>query len=189
MNSNNAIIKNNLSLNDRDYGIMLNYTNKSIFEENIIKNTGDRCVFIYNSHKNSLLDNRFERCNIGINFTAGSERNKLSGNAFLYNRTQVKYVGTKWVDWSVDGKGNFWSDHAGFDLDSNGIADSIYRPNDVMDRILWTQPAAKSLLGSPAVQLIKWSQSTFPALLPGGVVDKAPMMRPVELKMPIWNEI
>jgi nitrous oxidase accessory protein len=54
-----------------------------------------------------------------------------------------------------------------------------YRPNDMMDHILWTQPAARLLLGSPAVQLIRWTQSTFPALLPGGVVDTKPLMAPV----------
>ena len=189
MFSDNVIIKNNLSQNDRDYGIMLNYTNKSTIENNIIENVGDKCVFIYNAHKNTLKNNKFERCEIGIHFTAGSEKNVISANAFLFNRTQVKYFGSKWVDWSENGIGNFWSDHSGFDLNSDGIADNIYRPNDAMDRILWTQPAAKSLMGSPAVQLIKWSQAAFPALLPGGVIDKAPLMQPIELTPPVWEAI
>jgi nitrous oxidase accessory protein len=47
-----------------------------------------------------------------------------------------------------------------------------------MDQILWTQPSAKLLLGSPAVQLIRWAQKEFPALLPGGVVDDKPLMTP-----------
>jgi len=187
MFSNSVIIRNNFSKNDRDYGIMLNYTNKSIVENNIIEQVKDKCVFIYNSHKNSIKNNQFEKCGVGIHFTAGSERNNISENAFLFNRTQVKYVGSKWVDWSENGVGNFWSDHQGFDLNADGIADNIYRPNDAMDRILWTQPAAKSLMGSPAVQLIKWSQATFPALLPGGVIDKAPLMQPIELTPPKWE--
>jgi nitrous oxidase accessory protein len=45
-----------------------------------------------------------------------------------------------------------------------------------MDHILWSQPAAKMLLGSPAVQLVRWSQAAFPATLPGGVLDSAPLM-------------
>ena len=45
--------------------------------------------------------------------------------------------------------------------------------------ILCSQPSAKLLLGSPAVQLVRWSQSAFPALLPGGVIDSHPMMKPV----------
>ena len=46
----------------------------------------------------------------------------------------------------------------------------------MMDHILWTQPAARLLAGSPAVQLIRWTQTQFPALLPGGIVDSAPLM-------------
>ena len=93
----------------------------------------------------------------------------------------MKYVGTRWLDWSADGRGNYWSDHTAFDLDGDGIADKPYRPNDMIDQVLWTQPAARLLLGSPAVQLIRWAQAKFPALLPGGVVDQHPLMHPVEL--------
>ncbi|WP_457649104.1 nitrous oxide reductase family maturation protein NosD [Profundibacter sp.] len=189
MFSDDVLIKGNLSVGDRDHGIMMNYTNKTMVENNTITQVRDKCVFIYNAHKNSFHGNVFEGCGIGIHFTAGSERNKMAGNAFIGNRTQVKYVGSKWVDWSVDDNGNYWSDHAAFDLDGNGIADSAYRPNDIMDHVLWTQPAAKSLLGSPAVQLIRWSQSTFPAMLPGGVIDRAPMMQPARPDIPVWGAV
>ncbi len=30
-----------------------------------------------------------------------------------------------------------------FDLDGDGIADTAYRPNDLIDQVLWTQPAAR----------------------------------------------
>ncbi len=189
MYSDNVRIEGNLSDGDRDHGIMMNYTNKSEIVDNTIRQVRDKCVFIYNAHKNTFAGNRFEGCGIGIHFTAGSERNEMSGNAFVGNRTQVKYVGSKWVDWSVDDNGNYWSDHAAFDLNGDGIADSAYRPNDIMDHVLWTQPAAKALLGSPAVQLIRWSQSAFPATLPGGVIDRAPLMQPVRPEIPVWKEI
>ncbi len=187
MFSNNVEIRGNLSRDDRDYGLMLNYTNSSRITGNRIERTAEKCVFIYNAHRNVLEGNRFEGCDTGIHFTAGSERNLITGNAFINNRTQVKYVGTKWVEWSADGRGNYWSDHASFDLDGNGIADTAYRPNDIMDRVLWTQPAARALLGSPAVQLIRWSQSAFPALLPGGVIDRFPLMQPVDPEIRPWE--
>ncbi|MFC7334280.1 nitrous oxide reductase family maturation protein NosD [Rhodocista pekingensis] len=140
-----------------------------------------KCVFIYNANKNVLRGNRFEGCEIGIHFTAGSERNSLSGNAFVGNRTQVKYVGTRSLDWSEGGVGNYWSDNAAFDLDGDGIADEAYRPNDVVDRVVWAHPQAKLLLNSPAIQVIRWAQKQFPALHPGGVVDSAPLMTPPAL--------
>lgn len=73
----------------------------------------------------------------------------LTDNAFIANREQVKYVGTRNMEWSHEGRGNFWSDHPAFDLNGDGIADSFYRPNDLMDQILWSQPAASLLIGSP----------------------------------------
>ena len=90
----------------------------------------------------------------------------------------MKYVGTRDIEWSVEGRGNYWSDHPAFDLNGDGIADSPFRPNDLMDHVLWSQPAAALLTGAPVVQLVRWSQSAFPATLPGGVVDSFPLMAP-----------
>ena len=168
-------VTNNLSLRDRSHGMMLNYANNADVVGNLVRGGAEKCTFIYNAHKNLIAGNRFEGCDIGIHFTAGSERNAITGNAFIGNREQVKYVGSRDVEWSLDGRGNYWSDHPVFDLDGDGIADSPFRPNDLMDRILWSQPAAGALIGSPAVQLIRWAQSSFPATLPGGVVDSFPL--------------
>ncbi len=180
MFTSNVKVTGNVSIGDREHGVMLNYANKSVISGNVVKGAKEKCTFIYNSNKNEFTDNWFQGCGIGIHFTAGSERNRIVGNSFIGNRTQVKYVSTKWVEWSEDGRGNYWSDFAAYDVDANGIADSPYRPNDSMDHVLWTQPAAKLLLGSPAVQLVRWSQSAFPALLPGGVMDSNPLMQASE---------
>ncbi|WP_186420265.1 nitrous oxide reductase family maturation protein NosD [Bosea sp. CS1GBMeth4] len=137
-----------------------------------------KCVFIYNANRNRFRDNWFEGCEIGIHFTAGSEGNEIAGNAFVRNQNQVKYVGTRYLDWSKGGRGNFWSDNPAFDLNGDGLGDSAYRPNDLMDKVLWTAPQAKLLANSPAVQVIRWAQAQFPALLPGGVVDSHPLMTP-----------
>ncbi len=184
MFSNRIIVHDNLSLADRSHGLMLNYANNADIRGNLVRGGAEKCTFIYNAHRNLIYDNRFEGCEIGIHFTAGSERNAITGNAFVGNRTQVKYVGTKDVEWSHDGRGNYWSDHPAFDLDGDGIADAGFRPNDLMDHILWSQPAASLLMGAPAVQLIRWSQKHFPASLPGGVLDSAPLMRPVTVTVP-----
>lgn len=181
MFSDRAKILDNQSLGDREHGLMLNYANNADVRGNLIRGGTRKCLFIYNAHKNLIWENRFQDCGIGIHFTAGSEKNVLTDNAFINNREQVKYVGTRHMEWSHDGRGNFWSDHPGFDLNGDGIADGVYRPNDLMDHILWSQPAAALLTGAPAVQLIRWSQQSFPATLPGGVRDSAPLMRPLTI--------
>lgn len=180
MFSNNVTVRGNASQDDRDEGLLLNYANGSMVEGNAVRNS-HKCVFVYDANKNVLRHNRFEDCTIGIHFTAGSERNTITENAFVNNETQVMYVGTRFVEWSVNGRGNYWSDNPAFDLDGDGISDVAYRPNNIMDQIIWRYPAAKLLLNSPAAQVVRWAESAFPAIHPGGVIDSAPLMRPPEV--------
>lgn len=180
MYSDRLIVRGNRSEGDRDEGILLNYANRSTIEENAVVGA-EKCVFIYNANFNTFRHNRFEDCEIGVHFTAGSEQNVISENAFIDNRNQVKYVGTRALDWSDKRRGNFWSDNPAFDLDNDGIADVAYRPNDLVDRVVWLNPAAKLLLNSPAVSTLRWAQAQFPALHPGGVIDSAPLMTPPQI--------
>jgi nitrous oxidase accessory protein len=174
MFSTDVKVIDNVSVRDREYGVMLNYANESLVRGNRVYDSSEKCLFMYNANKNVIEGNHFERCQIGIHFTAGSERNAVTDNAFVANRVQVKYVGSRYHDWS----GNFWSDHVASDINGDGIADQPFRPNDRLDQVLWTQPAARLLLGSPALQLVRWAQRAFPTLLPGGVTDTRPLMRP-----------
>ena len=175
MYSDHLTVSNNASLGDRDRGLFFNYANYSEITRNRIRDA-EKCVFIYNANMNSFKGNRFEGCQIGIHFTAGSEQNRISDNAFIENRNQVKYVGTRHIQWSEGGRGNYWSDHVAYDIDGDGIADRAYRPNDLADQVMWRRPLAKLLLNSPAVQVLRWAQSAFPTVFPGGVTDSAPLM-------------
>jgi len=180
MYSHRLVVRNNVAVRNRDQGLMFNYANDTVIAGNAVQG-GSKCVFLYNANNNRFEFNHFQDCEIGIHFTAGSDGNAISGNAFIHNQNQVKYVGTRVIEWSRDGRGNYWSDNTAFDLDGNGIADTAYRPNGIVDQILWRAPAARILLNSPAVSIVRWAQSQFPALLPGGVIDSAPLMRPPSL--------
>lgn len=184
MFSDRIAAKNNLSMGDSERGLFFNFANYSVIEGNrVTSNTvdgenisSDKCVFIYNANFNQINNNSFEECNIGIHFTAGSEKNEIYANAFINNRTQVKYVGTRHIEWSKNGVGNYWSDNVAFDINDDGIADQPYKPNDLVDQIVWRHPLAKLLLNSPSVQILKWAQAEFPGLHPGGVNDSVPLM-------------
>ncbi len=178
MFSDRITVKNNISTGDDKRGLFFNFANYSVIEGNRV-NGAEKCVFIYNANFNRINNNSFEQCQIGIHFTAGSEKNEIYGNAFINNRNQVKYVGTRYIEWSKDGRGNYWSDNTAFDIDDNGIADQVYKPNDLVDQIVWRHPLAKLLLNSPSVHVLKWAQSEFPGLHPGGVTDSYPMMQPL----------
>ncbi|MFA0813370.1 nitrous oxide reductase family maturation protein NosD [Microbulbifer epialgicus] len=193
MQSKYLTVLNNRSLNDVNYGILMNYITNSILRNNDIRGIQNRhnphmqkngtkaarraglegkALFIYNSLFNEFADNRFADSDIGIHLTAASEDNTLTGNAFVNNRTQVKYVSTRAQDWA----GNYWSDYLGWDMNGDGIGDIEYEPNDSVDRLLWKFPSAKLLLNSPAIETLRWVQRQFPVLKAPGVIDSQPLM-------------
>src|SRR5690606_14185217 len=91
-----------------------------------IQGAEGKALFVYNSQFNELSHNHLAESDIGIHLTAGSEDNKIFGNAFVGNYTQVMYVATREQDWSREGRGNYWSDYLGWDLDGDGVGDTVY---------------------------------------------------------------
>ena len=177
MFSNRITVRDNESDNSREHGLMLNAVNQSEISGNRI-NRANKCVFLYNANQNGFHHNHFSNCTIGVHSTAGSTDSRIHDNAYIGNQTQVMYVGTRLIEWSLDGHGNYWSDNSAFDLNGDGIADMPYRPNNILDQVLWRAPNAKILINSPAAQLLKYAQQQFPAIHPGGVVDSYPLMNP-----------
>ena len=175
MFSTNIKLRDNVSYNNIDQGIMLNYANDSIIVGNAVEKS-PKCVYLYNANNNQFTNNHFEGCEMGIHFSGAAEGNTIRENAFVNNHIQIKYVGTRFMDWADGGKGNYWSDNSAFDLDGDGIADTAYKPNNITDQILWRAPSARLLMNSPAVSIVKWAQKEFPAIMPGGMTDSRPLM-------------
>lgn len=190
MQSKHLTVVGNRSEDDRNYGILMNFITQSEIRDNVItgvrqgqtagvdiEGAEGKAVFIYNSLYNTFTGNLFEGSDIGIHLTAGSEDNRVFGNAFIDNQRQVKYVATRTQEWSDAGRGNFWSDYLGWDRDQDGVGDVAYEPNDQIDRLLWTYPEARVLMHSPAVDTLRWVQRTFPVVKAAGVTDQYPLMR------------
>ncbi|MCE8004672.1 MULTISPECIES: nitrous oxide reductase family maturation protein NosD [Billgrantia] len=198
MMSRDLEVVNNRSERDMNYGILMNYVNYSTIAGNDIRGitawhgpggsehgvtlgAEGKALFIYNSQRNEIHGNRLADSEMGIHLTAGSENNRLYANAFINNRQQVMYVATRHQEWSRDGRGNYWSDYLGWDLDGDGVGDTPYEPNDAVDRLLWRHPEARLLLHSPAVVALRWVQRQFPIFRAQGVQDSAPLMHAPDL--------
>lgn len=194
MQSRKLTVLGNRSVDDQNYGILMNYITYSTLTGNRVEavRSGDgdamiagaegKALFIYNSLFNRIEDNRFESSALGIHLTAGSEDNRISGNAFIGNRQQVKYVASRTQEWSADGRGNYWSDYLGWDRNADGIGDVAYEPNDKVDQLLWLYPQVQLLMTSPAIELLRWVQRAFPVTRPPGVRDSFPLMRAPDLE-------
>jgi len=189
MYSDHIRVLRNISIADLEHGLMLHTTHHSEAADNYIYGTGEKCFFIYTSVANDIHGNRLEQCGVGVHFTGGSERNVFYGNSFIGNETQVKYTGLKLYEWSKDRRGNYWSDNPAFDLDGDGIADTAYRPNTLVDWVLWKYPLVKLLLSSPAVETLRYVQQQFPTLYPGGAIDSFPLMAPGAAPVPLPKNV
>lgn len=179
----------NLSISDLSHGLMLHTTHKSDIAQNFIYGTGEKCLFVYTSANNDIHDNRFEQCGVGVHFTGGSENNTFHGNSFISNEFQVKYTGLRNYEWSYKGRGNFWSDNPAFDLDGDGHSDTAFRPNTLVDWVLWRYPLAKLLIASPAFQTLRFVQEQLPTLYPGGAIDSFPLMLPLPPAMALPDNV
>ena len=47
----------------------------------------------------------------------------------------MKYVSNKKQEWSFEGKGNYWSNYLGWDMNSDGFGDVAFEPNDGIDKL------------------------------------------------------
>ncbi len=191
MSSAHMRVADNRLFDNSSYGILFNYVTYSDISGNEIHDiTGEpgvgnqvvsggegKALFVYNSGFNRIHDNLLTDSPIGIHITAGSQDNRVYNNAFVNNRTQVKYVQNVADEWSLDGKGNYWSNYLGWDLDGDRIGDVPYRPNDGVDVLLWKYPDARVLMSSPSILLLRYVQRAFPVFTPPSVQDSHPLMR------------
>ena len=189
MSSRRLIIKGNKTTDSEDYGFLLNFITESTFENNDIKDVwtkpenkvlgrDGKGLFVYNSGYNTIKNNRVDTAEIGIHLTAGSENIKIYGNSFINNPVQVKYVSNKKQEWSFEGRGNYWSNYLGWDMNGDNIGDVIFEPNDGIDQLIWQYPEMKMIMDSPVVLILRWIQKEFPVLKPPGVKDSFPLMQP-----------
>ncbi len=195
MQSTGLTVTDNVSRSDKNYGILLNFityskvsnnrvvgvqANRDIHSNSAggsnINGVDGKALFVYNSLFNDIRSNLFADSDLGVHLTAGSEDNQITLNAFVGNRTQVKYVASREQEWSEQGYGNYWSDYLGWDMNGDGLGDIPYEPNDSMDQVLWRYPFARVLINAPAIELLRWVQREFPVFKAQGVRDSYPLM-------------
>lgn len=198
MESDHLLVQDNTSRDDRNYGILMNFITYSEIVHNrviavasglsyatggsAVAGAEGKALFAYNCVFNKITGNLFADSGIGLHLTAGSEQNQVYGNAFVHNHIQVRYGNNRPEEWSWKKQGNYWSDYMGWDLNSDGLGDVPYIPNDAMDRLLWIYPNVRLLINSPAIETVRWVQRQFPIFSDPKVRDSYPLMQsPVPL--------
>lgn len=129
-----------------------------------------RNVFAYNDIALSLMPN--------------DQGNDFVDNTFHDNVEQVAIVGgyhtPRENQFTVAGRGNYWSDYRGYDRDGDGVGDLPYTSSSLFENLVQRQPRLRLFLFSPAQQAIELASRAFPTVKPSiRAVDHAPRMTPL----------
>lgn len=193
MYSNNLTLRRNVFARSRGpsgYGIGLKDMDGVVAEDNAF--IGNR-IGVYLDNSPSTVNghgffrrNVFASNDIGVAFMPSVQRNTLVENTFLDNIEQVAVLGGgKFAGntFTVDGRGNFWSDYRGYDLDGDRIGDFPYRSEGLFENLMDREPKLRLFIYSPAQQAIDLAARAFPVVKPRPkFTDTAPLMQPVPFR-------
>lgn len=199
MYSNSITISRNRVINNRGssgYGIGLKDCDDIVIEHNAL--LANR-VGAYIDNSPSSVDsvgliahNSFSFNEIGLLATPITHDNVIIENAFIENEEQVAVHGGGQLDknsFTQDGRGNFWSDYAGFDLANDGVGDIAHEPRSLFRNLLAREPNLRIFVHSPAQQAIELTARAFPDLSPRPMFsDPSPLTMQPDLDLMVSTE-
>ncbi|NJN84195.1 MAG: nitrous oxide reductase family maturation protein NosD [Caldilineaceae bacterium] len=165
-------------------------------EMNDVVATGNRFVnnrigaYVDNSPLNPsstlrFANNLFAYNDAGITLLPLVSRNLYTENIFQENGEQISIQGggvLKGNDWSEAGRGNYWSDYAGYDADADQIGETPYASTSLYEDMLATHPELRLFQGSPVTEALDLAAKAFPLFAPRAkMTDEHPLMRPPTL--------
>jgi len=187
MYSDDITFRRNLFLHNRgfsSFGILLQECHSCVAEENwIIDNvTG---IFMEGVRNSEFRRNVVAENDTALEIFSSSAENTIAENNFVDNLSPVQLVGNETTTrWQVSGKGNFWSDYDGYDLDENGIGDVQHSVQNIFEYMEGNHPRLRLYLYSPASTAIASAEKAFPVLIGSKEIDRAPLMRAVSVSLP-----
>ena len=127
--------------------------------------------------------NVFAYNDIGVEMQPSVRNNEFEANSFVENEEQVALSGSGTPGrnlWTVNGRGNYWSDYAGYDADGNGHGDVEYKSERLFENLMAAEPSLRLFLYSPAVNAIDFAARAFPLVQPKPkLIDQLPLMTPL----------
>lgn len=168
---NNTAVRNTGS---SGHGILVKDVEYSEISGNVLVEN-DNGLYVYNSQDNRIADNLVLRNGVGIHSTAGSIDQTVVGNSFIDNDHSVYMTGRELAVWNTSERGNYWADATPIDLTGDGTSEVRYRPAGLVEQIVTDQPDAAVFTESPAFDVIRLAESSFPVIETPGVVDHHPL--------------
>jgi nitrous oxidase accessory protein len=129
---------------------------------------------------NVFSGNRLAYNDIGISVLPGVKGNSFFNNAFVDNLQQVSLRGggqLRGNTWSNEGRGNFWSDYAGYGVAGAAVGKLSYKQDSAWENLMDREPVARFFLFTPAAQAVELAGRAFPVFRPKPVLtDEFPLL-------------
>ena len=126
---------------------------------------------------------------VGMGFLPNVTRNRFTENTFVDNVEQVSILGAgevKGNEFAVDGRGNFWSDYRGYDLDDDGVGDFPYRADAFFENLVDRHPRMRLFLFSPVQHALEAAARAFPVVGPTArITDPSPLVEMVKPRIDV----
>lgn len=119
---------------------------------------------------------------VGAQLLPDVHGNEYTGNIFLENNEQIGISGGGELsqnEWAAGGKGNYWSDYAGFDGNGDQIGDLPYQSKSLFEDLMGQYPELRIFQLSPATAALDLAAKAFPLFQP-----RAKMSDPKPLTVP-----
>ena len=187
MYSKDITFRQNLFLHNRafsSFGILFQECDRCNAEENwIVDNvTG---IFMEALRDSAFRRNVIAENDVAIEMFSSASGNVFAANHFVDNLSPMQLIGNRTnTRWEENGKGNFWSDYDGYDLDEDGIGDVANRIQNVFEYMESNHPRLRLYLYSPAAGAISAAENAFPVVAASTEIDNHPLTRTAKLELP-----
>ncbi|MDQ7820081.1 MAG: nitrous oxide reductase family maturation protein NosD [Armatimonadota bacterium] len=116
----------------------------------------------------------------GIVLLSNASGIAFTGNTIAGNTEQVRVDGGRSpARWAWEGRGNYWSDYAGWDLSKDGVGDVPHAVRRWFEGLADRAPDTRILWGSVAVDALDTAARLLPLFAPEVLVeDPFPLVRP-----------
>lgn len=191
MYSNKIEFRRNAFVHNRgfsSFGILFQECNDLLAEDNFVVDNATG-IFMEALRATTFRHNTIANNDVAMQMFSSSDANVFTENNFIGNLSPLQLIGrSTTTHWSQNGRGNFWSDYDGYDLNEDGLGDVPLKIQNIFEYMEGNHPRLRLYLDSPAARAMAAAEKTFPILRGSREIDDAPLMKPTALHYPFATD-
>ncbi len=187
MYSNHITFRRNAFVHNRgfsSFGILFQDCEWCLAEGNFIIDNATG-IFMEALRESTFRDNAIAGNDVALQMFSSADENVFTDNNFVQNLSPLQLIGkATTTHWNPNGRGNYWSDYEGYDLDGDGIGDVPHRIQNLFEYMEGNYPRLRIYLESPSAHALALAEKAFPIAQVSREVDRAPLLVPQPVRYP-----